>query len=50
MIKRGTKVVSLQKNTTIRHSNSLSDSNNNNKKDSYESSIVVLNDAYAING
>ena len=50
MIKRGIKVVSLQKNTIIRHSNSLSDSNNNNKKDSYESSIVVLNDVYAING
>lgn len=50
MIKRGTKVVSLQKNTILRLSYSLSDSNNNNKKDTYESSIVVLNDAYAING
>lgn len=48
MIKRGTKVVSLQKNTTLRLSYCLSDSNN--KKDSYESSIVVLNDVYAING
>ena len=50
MVKREINVVSLQKNTITRHSNSLSDSNNNNKKDSYESSIVVLNDAYAING
>ncbi len=50
MIKRERNIVSLQKNAITRLPYSLSDSNNDNKKDSYESSIVVLNDVYAIDG